>query len=104
MVVPGRGLDDAVAEPYVASALAAGAQKDLRSGRVAVLLQEVVLDLPDHVEAEAVSQLHLFQGILQQLVLAPLLPRAWKLVFVEDAELHNVGVPSEWNSARMSAP
>ncbi len=69
---------------------------------MAVLLQEVVLDLPHHVESEAVGQLDLLQGVLQEAVLGVVLPGARQLVLVEDPELH--GAPSEWNSARMSAP
>ena len=48
-----------------------------------VLLEEVVLDLPDVVEADAVGELDLIQRVLEQPMLAVGLPRAWQLVLVE---------------------
>ncbi len=66
VVVAGRGLNDAVPEPDVLGPLAAGAEEHLGRRGVAVLLQEVVLDLPDDVEPEAVGQLDLFEGILHE--------------------------------------
>ena len=54
----------------------------------AVLLEEVVLDLPHVVEAEAVGELDLVERVLQQLVLVVGPPRSGQLVLVEDAELH----------------
>ena len=46
-----------------------GGEKDLGRRRVAVLLEEVVLDLPYAVEADAVGQLDLLQGVAEQLML-----------------------------------
>jgi len=57
---------------------------------VAVLLEEVVLDLPHVVETQAICQLHLVEGVLEQAVFISLSPRAGDLVFVEQAELHDV--------------
>src|SRR5580698_2375791 len=88
MVVAGRRLNDAVPETDVLRALADRPEKHLGGGRVAVLLQEVVLHLPDDVEPEPVGQLDLLECVLQEPVLVVLRPRTGQLVFVEDAELH----------------
>ena len=53
-----------------------------------VLLEEVVLDLPDGVEAHAVGELDLLEGVLDQALLAVVAPRAGELVLVEDPEAH----------------
>ena len=63
----GRRLDDAVAEADVLGPLRHGGQEHLGRAGVAVLLQEVVLDLPHVVEAEPVGQLDLLEGVLEQL-------------------------------------
>ena len=65
-------------------------QEHLGRRGVGVLLEEVVLDLPHVVEAQAVGELHLLEGVLEQAVLVVGLPRAGQLVLVEDAELHEV--------------
>ena len=72
----------------------AAARKTSGALRVGVLLQEVVLDLPDHVEAETVGQLHLLQGVVDEPELAALVPGARELVFVEEAELHEAATAS----------
>ena len=66
MVIAGRRLNDAVAETDVLRPLAARTEEHLRSRGVAVLLEEVVLDLPHDVEAEPVGQLDLLKGILHE--------------------------------------
>ena len=81
-------LDDAVAESDVLGDLAARSEEDLGGTAVRVLLEEVVLDLPHVVDAEGVGELDLLQRVLDQLLLAALLPRAGVLVLVEDPELH----------------
>ena len=81
-------LDDAVAEPDAARPLAGRAQEDLGCRRVRVLLEEVVLDHPGVVIAQAIGQLDLSQGVLKDLVLAAGRPRPRQLVLVEDAESH----------------
>ena len=81
-----RELHDAVAEPDAARALAGGGEEHLGRRRVAVLLEEVVLDLPHVVEADAVGQLHLVERVLEQLVLVVGVPGPRQLVLVEDAE------------------
>ena len=82
-------LHDAVAEPDALRALARGAEKDFGRRAVRVLLEEVVLDAPRVVEAQLVGELDLRQRVLQELVLAALLPRAGKLELVEDPEFHD---------------
>ena len=106
MVVTGRGLDDAVAEPDVLRALAACGEEHLGRARVGVLLEEVVLDLPHNIEAEPIGQLDLVERVLDQLELAPLVPWPRQLVLEEDAELHAAtsALPSAWNSASTSSP
>jgi hypothetical protein len=63
---------------------------------VRVFLQEVVLHLPDIVEAELVGQLHLVEGVLEQLLLQPLGPGTGQLVFVKDAKSHLTGSLALW--------
>ncbi len=63
-------------------------EKDLRRGGVRVLLEEVVLDLPGVVDAEAVGELDLVERVLEQLELAAVAPGPRELVLVEDAEFH----------------
>jgi hypothetical protein len=103
MVHLGRDLDDPVPEPDSLGALARGGQEDLGRGGVAVFLEEVVLDLPDVVEAKPVGELHLLEGILQQAVLGALvLPGTRVLMLVEDAEAHGAaGRPAR---SHLSAP
>jgi hypothetical protein len=47
-----------------------------------------MLDLPHHVEAQPIGQLHLVEGLLDEPLLGVLLPGTGELVLVEDAELH----------------
>ena len=72
MVELRRGQDDAVAEAHVLRALAAGREEHLGRRRVAVLLEEVVLDFPHVLDAERVGQLDLIERVLDQVVLAVL--------------------------------
>ncbi len=64
----GRHLDDPVAEPDAAGALAGRGEEDLGSAGVRVLLQEVVLDLPDVVDPEPVGELDLVERVGEQRV------------------------------------
>ena len=69
-------------------ALAARGEEHLGRRRVAVLLEEVVLDLPHVLDAERVGELDLLERVLDQLVLGAVVPRTPDLVLVEDPELH----------------
>ena len=77
-----------MAQADVGGALAGSGEEHLGGRAVAVLLEEVVFDLPDVVEAQSVGQLDLVEGVLEQLVLVALFPWPGNLVLVEDAELH----------------
>ncbi len=85
-----------MAEPDALGALAARSEEDLGRGRVRVLLEEVVLDLPGVVDAELVGELDLVERFLEEALLRALGPRPRKLVLVEDPELHfrSVRIPS----------
>jgi hypothetical protein len=89
MVELRSGEDDAVAETDLRRALAAGGEEHLWCRRVAVLLEEVVLDLPHVLDAEPVGELDLFERVVDERLLARLIPRPAHLVLVEDAELHD---------------
>src|SRR4051812_3010501 len=99
MVIARRRQDDAVADADVLGPRGAGGEEDLGRRGMRVLLEEVMLDLPDMVDAEAVGQFDLGQRILEELVLAAAVPRARKLVLVEESETHGLSpksvVPTE---------
>ena len=61
-----RRLHDAVPEPDVLRALRRGREEHLGRARVRVLLEEVVLDLPRVVDADAVGVLDLLERVLDQ--------------------------------------
>ena len=88
MIVVRRRQADAVAEADILGALRSGAEKHLGRRGVRVLLEEVVLDLPHVVEAEAIGELDLIERIVEQLLLSALAPGLRQLMFIEDAELH----------------
>ena len=99
----GRDLHDPVAEPDALGALARRGEKDLRGRGMRVLLEEVVLDLPDVVEAEPVGELDLVERVAEQRVLAALaLPGPGVLVLVEDPEAHSAD--REGDQAAAPAP
>ncbi len=75
-------------EAHVLGALAACREEHFGRRRVAVLLEEVVLDLPHVLDAERVGELDLVERVLDQLVLGAVVPRPTDLVLVEDSELH----------------
>jgi hypothetical protein len=72
---------------------------------VRVLLEEVVLDLPGVVDPQAVGQLDLVEGVLEQAQLAAGFSRPRKLVFIENAEFHRASLlpliagRADWESA-----
>src|SRR3546814_18340236 len=94
MRLVGGELDDAVPQPDVLRPLARRAEEDLRRRGVRILLQEVMLHLPGIVVAEPVGELDLGERVLEELILATLLPRPRELMFVGDAELH--GASASW--------
>ncbi len=78
----------AVTQADVRRSLRRRCQEHLGCRGVAVLLQEVVLDLPCVIDPEPVGELDLFQRVVEQPVLGTVVPRPRQLVFVEDSELH----------------
>ena len=82
-----------MAEAHVLGALTARGQEHLGRRRVAVLLEEVVLDLPHVLDAERVGELDLVERVLDELVLGAVVPGAADLVLVEDPELHVSRLP-----------
>ncbi len=83
-----RQLHDAVPEADVLRPLRGRRQEHLRRARVRVLLEEVVLDLPDVVEPEPVGQLDLVERVVQQLLERAVGPRPRHLELVEQSEAH----------------
>src|SRR5262245_14659237 len=93
MVEAGRHQGDAVAEADPERALRAGCQEDPRRRRVRLLLQEVVLDLPDVLDPEAVGELDLLERLREDPPLRIRIPGPGDLVLVEEAELHRSSAP-----------
>ena len=91
VIVVGDDLADAVSEPDALGARRGRGQEHFRRGRVRVLFQEVMLDLPREVDAELVCEHDLLDRFVQQAVLLPVGPRPRQLVLVEDAEFHGPG-------------
>jgi hypothetical protein len=90
VVVGGRELHDPVPQPDAAGPLAGGGQERLRRRGVAVLLEEVVLDLPAVVDAQAVGQLDLLEGVFQKAVLVVRRPRPRQWELIEQRDFHFV--------------
>ena len=88
MIVFGRHQRDAVAEPDLFGALRAGGEEHLRRRGMRVLLEEMVLDLPDVIDAEPVGELDLIERVLIKAQLGILIPRLRQLVLVEQSEFH----------------
>src|SRR6202040_387179 len=104
MVVPGRHEDDPVPQANAPGAGCTRGQEHLGRRGVRVLLPEVALDLPGVRGPETVAQLPRRERLVDQALLAVLLPRPGKLVLVEDAELHGAGSSGgEPYSARATA-
>ena len=75
----GGELDDAVSETNVFRALAGGTEEHFWRRRVRIFLEEVVLDLPGEIEAEAIRQLELVQSVVMERPLGVGLPGAGDL-------------------------
>jgi hypothetical protein len=88
VVVFGRHQRDAVAEADLPRALRACSEKNLGRGGVRILLEEMVLDLPDILDAEPVGELDLVERLLTQALLRILVPRLRQLVLIEEPEFH----------------
>src|SRR5262249_22192401 len=88
MVVAGRAEHDPVSQADALRALARGRQEHLGRGGMRILFEEVMFDLPGEVDAESIGQRPLVERVLKQLQLAAVVPGAWQLVLIEDAELH----------------
>src|SRR5262245_4522377 len=88
VVEAGRHQRDAVAEADPARALRAGGQEDLRRRRVRILLEKVVLDLPDVLDPEAVGELDLLERLREDAPLRIRIPGPGDLVLVEETEFH----------------
>ncbi len=88
VVVAGGHQHDAMAETDLFGPLRRSGEEDLGSGGVAVLLEEVVLHLPRVIDPQLVGELHLTEGVLEELLLSAVVPGTGQLVLVEDAELH----------------
>ena len=84
-------LDDAVAEADARRSLGGGREQHLGRAAVGVLLEEVVLDRPHVVDADAVRELDLLEGLLHDAVLRAGVPRTRQLELVEHAEPHGSG-------------
>jgi hypothetical protein len=102
MVVVRRREADSVAETDIPGALRHRREKHLGGGRVRILLQEVVLDLPHIVEAETVGEFDLFERVVEQFLLASFFPRLRQLVFVEDSKPHEFPPPERYPPSRCS--
>ena len=58
-----------------------------------IFLEEVVLDLPDVVDAEPVGEFDLVERVLVEAALGVLVPGLRQLVLVEQAEFHCLSAP-----------
>jgi hypothetical protein len=65
-----------VPETDLPGALGGGGEEDLGGRGMRILLEEVVLDLPRVVDAEAVGQLDLRERVLEEALLAAVVPGA----------------------------
>ena len=98
MVVARCHQRNAVAESDAFGALRAGREEHLGRRGMRILLEKVVLDLPDVFDADPVGELHLFQRFLVEPPLGVIVPvgarGARQLVLVEDTEIHR-GAPGQ---------
>src|SRR6185437_10149693 len=88
MVVAGRHQHDAVAEPDLLGALRARGEEHFGRGGMGIFLEEVMLDLPRIVDADAVGEFDLLQCLAIDAMLGIRVPGTRQLMFVENAELH----------------
>ena len=74
------------------------AEKHLRRRGMRIFLEEVVLDLPDVIDAEPVGEFDLFERILVEPQLGILVPGLRQLMLVKEAEFHPLFYPFCWLS------
>jgi hypothetical protein len=60
---------------------------------VRILLQEVVLVRPDAVKAKLVGDDDFGQRLMNHPVFGAVVPRTWKLQFIQQAEIHDTCLP-----------
>ena len=99
----GQAEGDALADVDVLGLRGGGGEENFGGGGVAVLLEEVVLDLPDLVEAELVGEADVFERLVVGAPLGDVAPGALDGVLVEDAEFHGRPRrrrPSGWSGGR----
>ena len=89
MIVVGDHLADAVAEPDALGARGSCGEEHLGGRAVRVFLQEMVLDRPGVVDADAVGELDLVERVLHQLPLVVGTPGLGQLQLVKDSEFHS---------------
>ena len=99
MIETGRHAYDAVADADFFRALRAGGQKNFRRGRVGIFLEEMMLDLPQVVDAKPVGEFDLIERVAEQLYFRTFSPRARQLVLVEQSEFQRF--PPAEHSARL---
>ena len=99
MVDRGNGVHDPVSEPDAVRALRRRREEELGRARVRVLLEEVVLDEPRAVEAQAVGELDLLERLAEDPLLVAVGPRARHLVLEEQPELHRAPRPRRMYNA-----
>ena len=69
-------------------ALGNGGEEQIRSARVRVLLEEVMLDDPRAVEAQPIRQFDLLHGFVELSLLVTRVPGPGHFVLEEQTELH----------------
>src|SRR5580704_18918428 len=88
MVIVGRQQADSRSEADTFGALAAGGKEALAGRGVRVLFEEVMLDLPQVVDSDAVAKLDLLEPIVPNVVFRVGVPRLWKLKPSHESGFH----------------
>ena len=85
----GQAERDALTDVDVLGHRGRGREEDLRRRRMAVLLEEMVLDLPDLVEAQFIGETDLLERLVIDAPFRGLGPGTLDGMLVEDAEFHS---------------
>ena len=88
MIVVGDHLPNSVAQPNVFRSRRGRGQKNLRSRRVRILLEKVMLHLPGIVVAEPIGQGYLVERLMKEVAFVAFIPRPRQLELVENSEAH----------------